>query len=84
LPDGTSKDGTGNGNGTGDGDGNGDGDGDGDGAGKGRGMLSGGGSKPITPQSFMASISFAPELLTPFMPQNSKDYLAELLARLQK
>jgi hypothetical protein len=80
LPDGTSKDSTGNGDGTGDGDG----DGDGNGKGRGRGMLSGGGSKPITPQSFMASISYNPQLLTPFMPQNSKDYLAELLARLQK
>jgi hypothetical protein len=47
-------------------------------------MLTGGGSKPITPQSFMASISYNPQLLTPFMPQNSRDYLAELLARLQQ
>jgi hypothetical protein len=59
------------------------GDGDGRGTGIGSGML-GGGSKPITPQSFMASISFAPELLTPYMPQNSRDYLGELLARLQQ
>lgn len=76
-------DGTGAGDGAGDGDGSGEGDGDGRGTGIGSGML-GRGSKPITPESFMASISFAPELLTPYMPQNSRDYLAELLARLQK
>jgi hypothetical protein len=46
-------------------------------------MLTGGDSTPITPQPFMASISYNPQLLTPFMPKNSKDYLAELLARLQ-
>ena len=46
--------------------------------------LGGGGAKPITPQSFMASISYAPELLTPYMPRQSKDYLAELIARLQQ
>jgi hypothetical protein len=80
-------DGTGAGDGTGDGDGSGDGDNEGDGDGRGTGIGSGmlgGGSKPITPQSFMASISFAPELLTPYMPQNSRDYLGELLARLQQ
>ena len=76
MPDGTSKDGNGNGDG--------DGDGDDTGSGSGRGMLAGGGGKTISPQSFMASISYAPELLTPYMPQNSQDYLGELLARLQK
>jgi len=49
------------------------------------GVLAGGGkSSPITPRPFMASISYAPELLTPFMPRQSTDYLAELIARLQR
>jgi hypothetical protein len=47
-------------------------------------MFGGGGSAGFDPKSFMASISYNPELLTPFMPQTSKDYLAELLARLQQ
>ena len=81
--------GTGTGGGEGEGDGAGEGEGSGSGTGgglggKGTGMFTGGGSSGFTPQSFMASISFAPELLTPYMPQNSRDYLAELLARLQK
>jgi len=81
--------GTGTGGGSGEGDGTGEGEGSGSGTGgglggRGTGMFTGGKSAGFDPQSFMASISFAPELLTPFMPQNSKDYLAELLARLQK
>jgi predicted nucleic acid-binding Zn-ribbon protein len=73
--------------GTGDGEGEGDGSGSGKGFGSGTGMfgLGGGrGTQPFTPQPFMASISYAPELLTPYMPPQSKDYLAELIARLQK
>jgi hypothetical protein len=44
----------------------------------------GGTGQSTRPSPFMASISFAPQLLTPLMPKQSKDYLAELLARLQK
>jgi hypothetical protein len=81
--------GTGTGGGEGEGEGTGEGEGSGSGtggglSGRGTGMFTGGGSSGFTPQSFMASISYAPELLTPYMPQNSRDYLAELLARLQK
>jgi len=43
-------------------------------------MLAGGVNKP-TP--FMASIDYDPELLTPFMAQQQRDYLAELLQRLK-
>jgi hypothetical protein len=81
--------GTGTGGGEGEGDGTGEGEGSGSGTGgglggRGTGMFGGGGSSGFTPQSFMASISYNPQLLTPFMPQNSRDYLGELLARLQK
>jgi hypothetical protein len=59
--------------------------GGGGGGGGGSGMFSiGGASKSLDPTQFMASISFAPQLLTPYMPKTSTDYLAELLARLQK
>jgi hypothetical protein len=37
---------------------------------------------PINP--YMASISFNPQMLTPLMPKQPRDYLAELIARLQK
>lgn len=80
-------DGTGTGTGKGTGEGDGEGDGSGDGSGSGLGIGSGlltGGTQPITPQSFMASISYAPQLLTPYMATQSRDYLAELLARLQR
>jgi hypothetical protein len=43
-----------------------------------------GGKSTTTPQPFMASISYSPELLTPFMATQPRDYLAELLARLQQ
>jgi len=33
---------------------------------------------------YMASISFNPQMLTPLMPKQPRDYLAELIARLQK
>jgi hypothetical protein len=81
--------GTGTGGGEGEGDGTGEGEGSGSGTGgglggRGTGMFTGGKSAGFDPQSFMASISYNPQLLTPFMPQNSRDYLAELLARLQQ
>lgn len=70
---------------TGDGKGNGEGSGNNNGVNSGDGMFSlGGGASPITPKPFMASISYSPELLTPYMPMQSKDYLAELIARLQR
>ena len=56
----------------------------GGGSGRGGGLFSSGGGAGFDPKSFMASISYNPQLLTPFMPQNSRDYLSELLARLQK
>ena len=79
------KDGNGSGSGTGTGNGSGNGSGNGTGSGSGRGMFTGGGGgSSFSPKSFMASISYDPQLLTPYMPQTSKDYLAELLARLQQ
>ena len=48
------------------------------------GLFSSGSGAGFDPQSFMASISYNPQLLTPFMPQNSRDYLADLLSRLQQ
>ena len=80
-------DGTGDGTGTGGGTGTGIGDGVGDGVGDGTGLFGGSGSgykEPTTPTTYMGSISFNPQLLTPLMFKQSKDYLAELIARLQQ
>ena len=41
-------------------------------------------SSGFTPQSFMASIDYNPQFLAPYTPPQSRDYLAELIARLQK
>ena len=73
-------DGTGDGTGTGDGSGDGTGDGDG---GLGSGLLMGASGGAFTPTPYMGSITFAPQLLTPIMPKQSRDYLAELIARLR-
>jgi predicted nucleic acid-binding Zn-ribbon protein len=76
--------------GYGEGYGAGYGEGEGAGIGKGKslgfsqGLLSGSSGRTITPTPFMASLDFKPELLTPLMPRQSKDYLAELIARLQQ
>jgi predicted nucleic acid-binding Zn-ribbon protein len=72
--------GYGEGFGEGYGEGYGEGEGAGYGKGFGKGMLAGGVNK-TTP--FMASIDYDPELLTPFMAQQQRDYLAELLQRLR-
>jgi predicted nucleic acid-binding Zn-ribbon protein len=65
----------------------GEGEGVGYGKGFGKGMLaggvSGGGAAVSQPTPFMASIDYDPELLTPFMAQQQRDYLAELLQRLR-
>ena len=82
--DGGDDGGSGGGSGGGDGGGDGGGSGTGSGGGIGGGMFSGGGGNQIRPTPYMGSISFAPQLLTPYMPKQSKDYLAELLQRLQK
>ena len=72
--------GDGTGTGTGVGEGTGSGSGGGTGTGIGYGMFGGGG---MTPTPYMGSITFAPQLLTPIMPKQSRDYLAELIARLR-
>jgi predicted nucleic acid-binding Zn-ribbon protein len=62
--------------------------GEGEGAGYGKGMLAGtvkgGGGTAAKTTPFMASIEYNPELLSPLMQQQQKDYLAELIARLQR
>jgi predicted nucleic acid-binding Zn-ribbon protein len=79
--------GFGEGFGEGYGEGYGEGEGVGYGKGFGKGMLaggvSGGGAAVSQPTPFMASIDYDPELLTPFMAQQQRDYLAELLQRLK-
>jgi predicted nucleic acid-binding Zn-ribbon protein len=79
--------GFGEGFGEGYGEGYGEGEGVGYGKGFGKGMLaggvSGGGAAVSQPTPFMASIDYDPELLTPFMAQQQRDYLAELLQRLR-
>jgi predicted nucleic acid-binding Zn-ribbon protein len=81
------KAGYGEGFGEGYGEGYGEGEGAGYGKGFGKGMLaggvSGGGAAVSQPTPFMASIDYDPELLTPFMAQQQRDYLAELLQRLK-
>lgn len=72
--------GDGTGTGTGVGEGTGSGSGGGTGTGIGYGMFGGDG---MTPTPYMGSITFAPQLLTPIMPKQSRDYLAELIARLR-
>ena len=47
------------------------------------GTVKGGGGGAARTSPFMASIDYSPELLTPLMQQQQKDYLAELLARLR-
>ena len=70
------------------GTGYGEGYGAGEGAGYGKGMLAGtvkgGGGTAAKTTPFMASIEYNPELLSPLMQQQQKDYLAELIARLQR